>query len=136
VVVLALIGGGAAFFLLTGGSAQATADKIVTELNKGADMNVATLQSLSCKADADKIKDLPKSVPAASGDQFKDIKTQFEVTEVKETGDSATGKLTVKFTNVPEEFKSVIKDDSTTMKLVKEDGDWKVCGTFNPDAPK
>jgi hypothetical protein len=136
VVVLALIGGGAAFFLLTGGSAQATADKLVAELNKGKDMDVATLQALNCKADADKIKDLPKSVPASAGDQFKDIKTQSEVTEVKESGDTATGKLTVKFTNVPEEFKSVIKDDSTTMKMIKEDGDWKVCGTFDPASSK
>ncbi|MFD9740975.1 hypothetical protein [Umezawaea sp. NPDC059074] len=135
-VVLLVLGGGAAFFLLKGGSAKAVAESMVSELNKGKDMNVDTLLSLSCKADADKIKELPKSVPSNAGEQFKDIKTEFAVTDVKESGDTATATLTVKFSNVPEEFKSVIKDDSTTMKLLKEDGDWKVCGTFNPDTSK
>jgi hypothetical protein len=128
-----LVGGGAAFFLLKGGSAQATADTLVTELNKGKDMNVETLKTLNCKADADKIAKLPKSVPSSNGEQFKDITTRFAVTDVKESGDTATGTLKVTFENVPDEFKEFIKDDTTTMKMIKEDGDWKVCGTFNPD---
>jgi hypothetical protein len=136
VVAMLLVAGGAAFVFLRGGSAQTTADTLVTELNKGKDMNVATLQSLNCKADAEKIKELPKSVPSSAGDEFKDITAKFEVTDVQESGDTATGKLKVTFTNVPEEFKEFIKDDTTTMKMIKEDGEWKVCGTFNPEGQK
>ncbi|WNV88668.1 hypothetical protein [Umezawaea sp. Da 62-37] len=115
---------------MTGGSAKSTADDFATELNKGKDANVSTLQSLTCKKDQAKVSEIKVNDPGSQGDEFKDVKTTFSVGEVVETGDTATAKLSLKVENVPEKYKDFVKDNSVTMKLAKEDGDWKICDTF------
>ena len=115
---------------LGGGSPKSTADTIATELNKGEGMSISTLQSVTCKKDVAKINDIKKAAPSSAGAQFKDIKAEYTVGNVTESGDTATVKLSVKYSNVPTEFKDFIKDDSTDLKMIKEDGGWKVCGTF------
>jgi hypothetical protein len=130
VVVLLVLGGGAAFFLLQGGSAQSTADKLAAELNKGKDANVSTIQSFTCKKDQSKAAEIKVNDPGAQGEEFKDVKVTFSVGEVVETGDTASAKISLKVENVPEKYKDILKDDSVTLKMIKEDGDWKVCDTF------
>jgi hypothetical protein len=89
---------------------------------------------VTCSKDLAKLdgfkKDLEKIDPAAAGDKFKDIKQTYTLGEVTETGDKAEAKVDLKYSNVPEEMKDFIKDRSDTIKMIKENGDWKVCGTF------
>ncbi|WP_106191203.1 hypothetical protein [Umezawaea tangerina] len=115
---------------MTGGSAKGTADQLAAELNKGKDANVSTIQSFTCKKDRDKAADIKVNDPGSQGEEFKDVKVTFTVGEVAETGDSATAKLSLKVENVPDKYKDFIKDDSVTLKMIKEDGDWKICDTF------
>jgi hypothetical protein len=115
---------------LGGGSPKSTAETIATELNKGEGMSISALQSVTCKKDVAKINDIKKAAPSSAVAQFKDIKAEYTVGNVTESGDTATVKLSVKYSNVPTEFKDFIKDDSTDLKMIKEDGGWKVCGAF------
>jgi hypothetical protein len=119
---------------MTGGSAKSTAEAVVAEMNKGADMNLDNVRELTCKKDVEKLDELKDQLgPGTAKDvpkEYKDIKTKYTLGEVTENGDTADAKVTIAFTGVPEEMKEFLKDKTDTIKFIKEDGDWKVCGSF------
>jgi hypothetical protein len=120
---------------LGGGSAKDSAETLVAEMNKGSDLSIDNIRDITCKADQGKLDKLKQVAdPAAAEDvpeQYKNIKAKFTLGEVTENGDKATAKINVSYSNVPDEAKEFIKDNSDTVDLIKEDGDWKVCGSFD-----
>jgi len=137
-----LAGGGAVaigvvvVLLLTlgGGSPKSTAETVVAQLNKGSSVDIDAIRKVTCQKDLSKMddfkKDLEKIDPSKVDDKFKNIKPTYTLGEVTESGDTAEAKVELKYSNVPEDMKDFIKDRSDTLKMIKEDGDWKVCGTF------
>lgn len=122
-------------FTLGGGGAKGTAEAVVAEMNKGADADIDNIRGLTCKKDLGELDRLKESLDPAAGaadvpEEFKDIKAKFTLGEVTESGDTAQAKITVAYTGVPEELKEFLKDKSDTLKMVKEEGDWKVCDSF------
>jgi hypothetical protein len=119
---------------LGGGSAKSTAETVVGQLNKGASIDIDAIRKVTCSKDLAKLDDFKKQLekidPAAAGDKFKDIKATYSLGTVTETGDTAEAKVDLKYQNVPEDMKDFVKDRSDTIKMIKEGGDWKVCGTF------
>jgi hypothetical protein len=99
---------------------------------------LASVDADDCGEFADKSKDQEDDF----ADELKDFDEvlgdtdiEFETDDAKESGDSATVKLTIKYEykgDDDDKFREVFGEDDTkgddteTVKLVKEDGDWKV----------
>jgi hypothetical protein len=135
VVVIAVVA--VLLVTLTGGSSpKDTAASYVALLNKNSesDADADSFRKLLCKGDQskfDELRDKAKSPAGEAGEsELKDIKAQHTLGEVTENGDKATAKAKVAYSNVPSEYKEFIKDKDYTIDMVKEDGDWKVCGMF------
>jgi hypothetical protein len=119
---------------LGGGGARSTAEAYVAELNKGQDSDSQGVKNLLCKADVAKIEELESKsgdIPTPELEGLENIKATHTLGEVTESGDTAQAKADVKFENVPAEMEGFLKDGPYTIKLVKESGDWKVCGTLD-----
>ncbi|GGP83973.1 Rv0361 family membrane protein [Saccharothrix coeruleofusca] len=116
-----------------GGSAEDTAQAYVKQLNSNAAAKDSGMKELLCAADrkkVDEITDEGIAAPSEPDSKLKDIKATYTLGEVTENGDTAQATVNAKFSNVPEDLKEFIKDGPQKVKLVKEDGDWKVCGMF------
>lgn len=123
--------------LLGGGSPKDTAQSYVALLNKNSDSDAdaESVRGLLCKSDVTKFDEFREKAKESEGDtpgssELANMKAQHTLGEVTENGDKATAKARVAYSGVPDEYKDFIKDKDYTIDLVKEDGDWKVCGMF------
>ncbi|WP_199442000.1 Rv0361 family membrane protein [Umezawaea beigongshangensis] len=142
-VAVLVVAVGVILFLTLGGkgnsSARGAAESMVAQLNKGPDADREAIKNLTCKEDLDKLNDLEEQLKSldigaqeGAPDSAKDIRAEFSLGEITENGDTATGSMTVKLVNVPDELKDMMPEteNQQDIKLVKEDDGWKVCGSF------
>jgi hypothetical protein len=110
-------------------TARGVAEAVVNAAN---DKDAGKIANLSCKRYKDKQAQIKEQIdPAADPNtpsELKGISVSFTLSDVKESGDSATATVAIKFSNVPAALKSELKDASGKMALQKEDGKWTFCG--------
>lgn len=126
-VVAAAVGG---LLLLTGGSAEDEASRVAREFaalyqrglnSSGRDVDPAQFEPLVCQDVLPQLREAfsAKENPVPGTPQF-----ALAVKDVKTDGDKGTFVLATKVTapGTPDE------SDDATFDLVKQDGDWRVCG--------
>jgi hypothetical protein len=119
---------------LTGGadtsSPEGVAEAAVAAVN---DEDVAALTELTCDADKSEVEDSMGS-PSDLDPSLANVEVSYELGEVTTEGeDQATAKITMSFSNVPEEAKEFLKDQTVSLPLRKENDNWCIAGA--PGAP-
>lgn len=132
-----LVGGivGGIFLFAGGASAQSVADDFVSKMNaqdwQGANELICDKEKASTKKELESF-DLSKQegVP----EEFKQMKAEFSLNgEVTENGDTASGSIKVKLTNIPPQYESLVPEAAKQGEDIKfnmvNEGGWKVCET-------
>jgi hypothetical protein len=141
--VLVLGGGGVAAFLLlkddgggggggTDESPRAAADAFVKELGAAvskspADANLDKVKPLMCASDYDELNGDLQDAKKEDDANEQPEKTTFSVDNFKEEGEGATFDMTQK--------RGDDERDPMKMDVVKEDGNFVVCGLYQQDSP-
>ncbi|AXX29626.1 DUF4878 domain-containing protein [Actinosynnema pretiosum subsp. pretiosum] len=122
-----------------GGSAEtAEAEKVVdayvAELEKGKSADKAKSQAMICAADrptvkafAEQAEAVEASLPAERREQLNSVKLDYSVENVTASGTTGSLTMRVKYSNVPAGV-ALPAESTTALELVKESGDWKICG--------
>jgi hypothetical protein len=138
--VLVLGGGGVAAFLLLkddgggGGSEEsprAAADSYVKELGatvskSPADASLDNVKPLMCANDYDELNGELQEAKKEDDAKEQPDKTTFSVSNFKEEGEGAKFDMTQK--------RGADERDPLKMEVVKEDGNWVVCGLYQRDS--
>lgn len=132
VLIGGIVGG---IFLFSGGpSAQDVAEDFVAKANA---QDFEAANELFCEKEketnTEELKNLDLSKQPGVPEEMKQVKLNFSLNgPVQENGDKATGSITMKLTNIPEQYASLLPDSAKNMKIdfemVKENG-WKICDT-------
>jgi len=112
--------------VLTGGedtsNPEGTAQAVVDAVN---DKDSSALAELTCGADKDDVEQFTD--PGSVDESLAAVEVSAELGEVTTEGeDKASAKVNVSYSNVPEEAKEFLKDNTITINLQKEGDAWCV----------
>ncbi|GGM62524.1 hypothetical protein GCM10012275_36550 [Longimycelium tulufanense] len=115
--------------LLTGGGAESAAKDYVAMMNT---RDYPGLGKATCSEQRENTGNLKRNLEPGSRprapESYRDIRAEVRLGEVTEQGaDAAVAALSVSYVNVPEQSKTIFRDVDLRMKLVREDGEWRVC---------
>jgi hypothetical protein len=135
------------FVTLGGGSPQTTAQKTVDILNSG---NPQGLASVACRKDQPDIQKIRQTLdlsqnpdlPVSIRRSLQNVKAQFKLLSVaKDSSSHASATISLAWTNVPSDLPPEIEialhktQTLPPLDVIKENGDWKVCGLSDENSP-